>query len=131
MRLARRIEMPPPEERRFRTHEEPSVRPRRGAWRTRGRRPSRGPAGEVRWWERPAPAGDEELWAAVIRCHEALRAAGLTVTDLEARLAATTRPLRRETLSRILNGRQHTTWETVELLAGVLAVDLGERGPAR
>ena len=118
--------MPPPEERRFRTHEEPSLGPRRGAWRTRGRRPSRGPGGEVEWWARPAPGGDEALWAAVVRCHEALRATGLTVTDLEARLAATSRPLRRETLSRILNGRQRTTWETVEQLAEVLAVDLDD-----
>ena len=123
--------MPPPEERRFRDHGETPVRPRRGAWRTRGRRPSRGPGGEVHWWERPAPAGDEALWAAVVRCHEALRAAGLTVTDLESRLAVTARPLRRETLSRILNGRQHTTWETVELLAEVLGADLDEGGSVR
>ncbi|MFO8075102.1 MAG: helix-turn-helix domain-containing protein [Actinomycetota bacterium] len=123
--------MPPPGERRFRVHDEAPGRPRRGAWRDRGRRPSRGPDGEVRWWERPAPGGDEALWAAVVRCHEALRAAELTVTDLEARLAGSGHSLRRETLSRILNGRQRTTWTTVEVLAEVLDVDLDEGGPGR
>ena len=87
-----------------------------------------GPAGEVRWWERAAPGGDTALWAAVVRCHEALRARGWSVTRLAEHLRATGHPVRRETLSRVLNGRQRTTWDTVERLAAVLDVDLSDSG---
>ena len=126
--LAQRINRPHREEGRFRRHREErgalhgDGMP--GAWRARGRRPSVGPTGEVRWWERPAPGGDERLWAAVVRCHEALRTQGLTVTQLAAQLQAHGVPIRRETLSRVLNGRQRTTWRTVERLADVLGVDV-------
>lgn len=51
-------------------------------------------------------------------------ALGLTVVDLARRTEATSRPLRRETLSRVLNGTQPTSWETVRILAELLDVDL-------
>ena len=126
MMQARRLPGPPGwRERGACHHEQPRAR-RGGAWRRNGRRPSVGPTGQVRWWERPAPGGDELLWAAVVRCHEAMRAEGLTIAQLARRLASTGRPLRRETLSRVLNGRQRTSWATVERLADVLGIDIDE-----
>lgn len=88
------------------------------------RRPSRGPGGDVHWWQRPAPAGDAGLWEAVQRCHGRLHQCRVSVTDLAHRLAAIGHPRRRETLSRVLNGKQPTTWETVAAIAEVLDVDL-------
>ena len=92
--------------------------------RPRGRRPSVGPQGQVHWWDRPAPGDDVELWEAVIRCHEALQRRGWTVSALARRLARHGHPVRRETLSRILNGQQRTTWETVEVIAQTLDIEV-------
>ncbi|QBI19014.1 XRE family transcriptional regulator [Egibacter rhizosphaerae] len=95
--------------------------------RTPPRRTTRGPRGEVRWWERPAPGGDEELWRAVIRCHEALQRRRWSVTELAWRLRLAGHPVARETLSKVLNGRQRTSWATVEQLARILDIDLPGR----
>lgn len=104
-----------------RTHADGGAHGTRGR---RARRPSVGPRGQVRWWDRPAPGGDEELWHAVVRCHEALQRRGWTVSDLARRLARRGYPVRRETLSRVLNGRQHTSWSLVEAIAEVLDVEV-------
>lgn len=95
-----------------------------GRWRTRGRVPTRGPAGPVHWWERPAPDEDAMRWEAVCRVQQRRLALGLSVMDVVRRLRASGQPLRRETLSRILNGGQPTTWQRVEALADLLDVDL-------
>ena len=124
--LAKRLPAPTLGTDRCFNHHEPRRPTRPGAWRRRGRQPSVGPSGEVRWWERPAPGGDEELWRAIVACHEALRARGWSVTRLADRLRVTGRPIRRETLSRILNGQQRTTWETAERIAAALDIDLPE-----
>lgn len=127
--LAKRLPVPPERSERYFRHHEPRGRPgRQGAWRRRGRQPSVGPGGPVRWWERAAPGEDEELWRAVLACHEALRAQGWTITGLAERLRASGWPVRRETLSRILNGRQRTTWPTVERIAVALDVELPPPG---
>ena len=105
----------------------------RGRWRQPPARPTRAPYGEVLWWHRPAPeSSDPALWASVQRIHVRRQQLGISVTDLARRLTATGHPMRRETLSRILNGKQPTTWETAERLADMLGVDLVEcedRGP--
>jgi ribosome-binding protein aMBF1 (putative translation factor) len=101
-----------------------TVLPRTGRWRAAGRKPTRGPQGDVFWWERPAPRDDEALWAAVREVHEARLRRGVTISALAARTAADGYPLARSTLSRILNGKQATTWETVEVLAELLGVTL-------
>jgi transcriptional regulator with XRE-family HTH domain len=97
-----------------------------GRWRTRGRIPTRGPAGCVRWWERPPPGGDDLLWEAVIRLHEQRQALGISVTALADRLREAGSPVRRETLSRLLNGVQPTSWDTADALAHLLGVSLDE-----
>lgn len=92
--------------------------------RPRLRVPSRGPYGPVAYWERPAPGDDPRLWEAVQRVQERRLARGISVTDLVARLERIGLRRSRETLSRVLNGKQPTTWETVEALAEVLGVEL-------
>jgi hypothetical protein len=106
--------------------QQPAVDRAQGRWRTAGRQPTRGPRGEVVWWERPAPGGDVLLWQAVCRAQERRIATGVSVTALAGWLALVGHPVRRETLSRVLNGVQPTSWSTVEVLAHVLEVDLSD-----
>ena len=49
---------------------------------------------------------------------------GLTVRELSRRAHHVGQPLRRETLSRVLNGKQPTTWATAERMADILGIDL-------
>lgn len=88
------------------------------------RRPSRGPQGPVEWWERAAPDADEARWHAVQRLQAHRLARDIAVIEVCRRLDEIGAPLARETLSRILNGKQPTTWETVANLAEVLGVDV-------
>ena len=98
-----------------------------GRWRQPPVRPTRAPSGEVRWWERPAPeASDPSLWRAVQRIQARRQQLGVSVTELARRLRGRGYPMRRETLSRVLNGKQPTTWETAERLADVLGVSLAD-----
>jgi transcriptional regulator with XRE-family HTH domain len=78
----------------------------------------------VAWWDRPAPDDDDARWEAIqrIQAHRLLR--GIPVTEVTRRLAVIGAPLSRETLSRVLNGKQPTTWDTVAHLAEVLGVDV-------
>jgi DNA-binding XRE family transcriptional regulator len=96
------------------------------ARRRRQLRPTRGPLGEVRWWERPPPGGHEAMWQAVQRLQRRRQQLGLSVTELARRLTDSGHPISRETLSRVLNGKQPTSWHTVELMAEVLSADLPE-----
>ena len=103
----------------------PGARAGAGRWRQPPLRPTRAPAGEVRWWERPAPENSEELlWQAVQRLQARRLQLGMTVTDLARRIERVGLSLRRETLSRVLNGKQPTTWETTRRLAEILGVDV-------
>ena len=103
----------------------------RGRWRRPEARPTRAPYGEVLWWHRPAPEeSDPALWVAVQRLHVRRQQLGMSVTALARRVSAAGHPLRRETLSRILNGKQPTTWDTAERLADVLDIDLSDAGRA-
>jgi DNA-binding XRE family transcriptional regulator len=97
-----------------------------GRRRKPGRAPTRGPRGEVRWWERPAPRGDLPLWEAVQRLQARRLARGVSVQALAADLARIGHRVRRETLSRVLNGKQRTSWETADAMAEVLGVDLDD-----
>lgn len=100
-------------------------RQHQGRWREPLRRPTRAPHGEVLWWERPAPEdSDPGLWEAVQRIHVRRQQLGMSVTELARRLAGAGRPIRRETLSRILNGKQPTTWDTAERIAHILNIGL-------
>ena len=95
------------------------------------RRPTRSASGEVRWWERPPPEGsDARLWQTVQRLQARRMQRGMSVRELARRTTHTTQPLRRETLSRVLNGKQPTTWATVRVLADILGVDLDEEEPS-
>ena len=89
----------------------------------------------MRWWERPAPeSSDAALWEAVQRLQSRRLQLGMSVTDLARRIAGRGHPIRRETLSRILNGKQPTTWDTAERLAHVLGIEIespGDDAPAR
>lgn len=99
----------------------------RGRWREPQRRPTRAPHGEVLWWERPAPEqSDPQLWEAVQRIQVRRQQLGMSVTDLARRLSGDGRPIRRETLSRVLNGKQPTTWDTAERMAHILGMDPGD-----
>lgn len=49
---------------------------------------------------------------------------GMSVTELSRRLSGQGYAIRRETLSRVLNGKQPTTWETAERLALILGMGL-------
>ena len=99
-----------------------------GRWRQPPLRPTRAPDGEVRWWERPAPEQSEpRLWEAVQRIQARRLQLQMTVTDLAVRLGQVGHSLRRETLSRILNGKQPTTWETAQRLAEIVGVNLPRR----
>ena len=101
-----------------------------GRWRAPKARPTRAPHGEVLWWERPAPEdSDPQLWRAVQRIHVRRQQLGLSVTELARRLAGGGVPMRRETLSRVLNGKQPTTWDTAERMADILGIDLSEEHP--
>ena len=96
-----------------------------GRWRQPAGRPTRAPHGEVRWWERPAPEeSDPRLWGAVQRIQARRQQLGLSVTELARRLNGRGHPMRRETLSRVLNGKQPTTWDTAERLADLLGLSL-------
>jgi ribosome-binding protein aMBF1 (putative translation factor) len=102
-------------------------RANRGQWREPAARPTRAPHGEVLWWERPPPeASDAALWRAVQRIHARRQQLDMSVSDLARRLAATGTPIRRETVSRVLNGKQPTTWETAERMADILGITLAE-----
>jgi plasmid maintenance system antidote protein VapI len=48
----------------------------------------------------------------------------MSVTELARRLSAAGHEIRRETLSRVLNGKQPTTWATAERLAIILGMSL-------
>ena len=88
-------------------------------------RPTRAPTGEVRWWERPAPEeSDPALWDAVQRIQIRRQQLGMSVTELARRLSGQGHDIRRETLSRVLNGKQPTTWATAERLALILGMNL-------
>lgn len=103
--------------------------PDRRGWRQPQARPTRAPNGEVLWWHRPAPeASDPALWTAVQRIHVRRQQLGMSVTELARRLGAHGHPIRRETLSRILNGKQPTTWDTAERLADILGIRVGDGG---
>lgn len=91
------------------------------------RRPTRGPFGEVPWWERPPPGGHEALWDAVKRLQHRRLQLGLSVTQLARRMARLGHPVSRETLSRVLNGKQPTSWTTVEVMAEALCADVPVR----
>ena len=88
-------------------------------------RPTRAPHGEVRWWERPAPEeSDPALWDAVRRIQARRQQLRMSVTELARRIASHGQAIRRETLSRVLNGKQPTTWATAERLAMILGMEL-------
>lgn len=107
-------------------------RQEQGRWREPEVRPTRAPHGEVRWWERPAPEdSDPSLWQAVQRLQARRQQLGLTVTDLARRVSRGEFTMARETLSRVLNGKQPTTWATAERLADVLGIDLESEPGAR
>ena len=79
------------------------------------------------WWERPPPeASDAALWRAVQRIHARRQQLDMSVTELARRLAAGGTPIRRETVSRVLNGKQPTTWETAERMADILGISLAD-----
>ena len=81
----------------------------------------------MRWWERDAPEeSDPELWAAVQRIQVRRQQLRMSVTELARRLSGRGHPIRRETLSRVLNGKQPTTWATAERMADILGIDLAE-----
>lgn len=113
-------------------------RPRTERWAAHGRRrprgaapegpsvPTRGPRGPVRWWRRAAPRGDDGLWRAVRRLQARRLQLGVSVSELARRTEAGPRTLRRETISRVLNGTQATSWATVEVLAELLDVDIDD-----
>ncbi len=101
-----------------------------GRWRTRGRVPTRGPDGVVLWWERPAPDPDLARWEAVQRVQARRLERRLSVSALARECQRMGHPLRRETLSRVLNGAQSTTWDTVEVLAEILDVEIRDLHPA-
>lgn len=91
-----------------------------------GLRPTRGPFGEVPWWERPPPGGDAPMWDAVKRLQRRRLQLGLKVTHLARRMARLGHPISRETLSRVLNGKQPTSWATVAVMAEALSADVPE-----
>lgn len=81
----------------------------------------------MRWWTRPAPEdSDPELWAAVQRVQARRLQLGMSVTELARRLTRGGQTIRRETLSRVLNGKQPTTWDTCERMADLLGIDLSQ-----
>jgi hypothetical protein len=96
---------------------------RPGRWRQRGLEPTRGPAGEVRWWERPAPGGDEAMWDAVKAIHRRRISLGVSVCELARRLEAAGTPVDRSTLSRVLNGVQPTSRDLIAALADEVGAD--------
>ena len=70
------------------------------------------------------------MWRAVQRIHIRRQQLGLTVTELARRLAGGGGfTMRRETLSRVLNGKQPTTWDTAERMADILGINLTEEDP--
>lgn len=111
--------------------DKPHVHPAgQGRWRQPPARPTRAPHGEVLWWERPAPeSSDEALWRAVQRIHVRRQQLGISVTELARRLEGRGFPMRRETLSRVLNGKQPTTWSTAERLADIVGISLADPDP--
>lgn len=66
------------------------------------------------------------MWEATQRIHQHKLLRGLSAGVLVARLAAQGTDVRRETLSRVLNGRQATSWELLEALAEVTGADLSD-----
>ena len=103
-----------------------------GRWRSPAVRPTRAPHGEVRWWERPAPEeSDPALWQAVQRIQARRQQLAMSVTELARRLSAAGHEIRRETLSRVLNGKQPTTWATAERMALILGMSLDLPGEER
>lgn len=96
-----------------------------GRWRQPPVRPTRAPHGEVRWWERPPPEeSDPALWVAVQRIQARRQQLAMSVTELARRVSSRGPAIRRETLSRVLNGKQPTTWATAERLATILGISL-------
>ena len=99
-------------------------------WRGSPRRPTRAPHGEVLWWERPAPEdSDPRLWEAVQRIQQRRQQLHMSVTELARRVSHQGSDIRRETLSRVLNGKQPTTWDTAERLARILGIGISDLGP--
>ena len=78
------------------------------------------------WWERPAPGGHEALWNAVKRLQRRRLQLDVGVTHLAERMDRLGHPISRETLSRVLNGKQPTSWATVEVMAEALSADVPE-----
>ena len=108
-----------------RSHEPAETSTTIGQWRQPEPRPTRAPHGEVRWWERHAPEeSDPQLWEAVQRIQARRQQLGMSVTQLARSLGARGSPIRRETLSRVLNGKQPTSWNTAERMADILGIDL-------
>jgi len=50
----------------------------------------------------------------------------MSVAELAHRLSGTGQSIRRETLSRVLNGKQPTTWDTAERLAHIMGLGLSD-----
>jgi DNA-binding XRE family transcriptional regulator len=121
--LARRIDPP---DHPSPTPEPSAARRAQGRWRAEPPIPTRGPRGEVLWWQRPAPRGDTLLWEAVQRLHHRRLRRGMSVRALADELVRIGHGVRRETLSRVLNGKQRTSWDTAEAMAEVLGVDLDD-----
>ncbi|MFP5308646.1 MAG: helix-turn-helix domain-containing protein [Actinomycetes bacterium] len=96
--------------------------------------PTRTPRGEeVRWWERPMPpeTRDAEAWEMCRELMRVLHATGrYSATGLSEACDAIGRPHARETISRVLNGKQPPSYGLVEDLAMAAGVDLAFLYPA-
>lgn len=66
------------------------------------------------------------MWLTVQRLQARRMLLRISVAELARRMEASGRPVTRETLSRVLNGKQATSWSTVEHLALLLDVGLDE-----
>lgn len=63
------------------------------------------------------------------RLHARRQQLRITVSELARRVSAGGYPIRRETLSRVLNGKQPTTWETAARIADILGISLSDPRP--
>jgi transcriptional regulator with XRE-family HTH domain len=66
------------------------------------------------------------MWQAVQRLQRRRQQLGWSVTELARRLTDRGHPITRETLSRVLNGKQPTSWHTVEAMAEAMSADVPE-----
>jgi transcriptional regulator with XRE-family HTH domain len=69
------------------------------------------------------------LWEAVQRIQVRRQQLNMSVTELARRLSHQGPDIRRETLSRVLNGKQPTTWDTAERMAHILGIGISDLGP--